>query len=101
MSFRPITKDEALAIHSAVVVRFGGIDGVRDEGLLESALAQPFQSFAGNDLYPTDGAKACRYVCGIIKDPVRRWQQTNRYRPHGHVPQVVRVRIQVIPCRAS
>ena len=44
MSFRPITKDEALAIHSAVVARFGGIDGVRDEGLLESALAQPFQT---------------------------------------------------------
>lgn len=32
MSFRPITKDEALAIHSAVVAKFGGIDGVRDEG---------------------------------------------------------------------
>ena len=31
MSFRPITKEEALAIHSAVVTRFGGIDGVRDE----------------------------------------------------------------------
>lgn len=40
MSFRPITKDEALAIHSAVVAGFGGIDGVRDEGFLESALAQ-------------------------------------------------------------
>ena len=68
MSFRPITKEEALAIHSAVVARFGGIDGVRDEGLLESALAQPFQSFAGIDLYPTDEAKACRYAYGIIKD---------------------------------
>ena len=40
MSFRPITKDEALAIHSAVVAKFGGIDGVRDEGFLESALAE-------------------------------------------------------------
>ena len=68
MSFRPITKEEALAIHSAVVARFGGIDGVRDEGLLESALAQPFQSFAGIELYPTDEAKACRYAYGIIKD---------------------------------
>ena len=64
MSFRPITKDEALAIHSAVVARFGGIDGVRDEGLLESALAQPFQSFAGIELYSTDEAKACRYAYG-------------------------------------
>ena len=43
-------------------------DGVRDEGLLESALAQPFQSFGGIELYPTDEAKACRYAYGIIKD---------------------------------
>lgn len=68
MTFRPITKGEALAIHSAVVARFGGIDGVRDEGLLGSTLAQPFQSFAGIELYPTDEAKACRYAYGIIKD---------------------------------
>ena len=67
MSFRPITKEEALAIHSAVVARFGGIDGVRDEGLLESALAQPFQSFAGIELYPTDEAKACRYLTASSK----------------------------------
>ncbi len=40
MSSRPITKDEAIAVHSATIVRFGGIDGVRDEGLLDSALAQ-------------------------------------------------------------
>ena len=68
MSVRPISKDEALAIHSATVARFGGIDGVRDDGLLESALAQPFQSFAGVELYPNDEAKACRYAYGIIKD---------------------------------
>ena len=41
---------------------------MRDAGLLESALAQPFQSFAGIELYPTDEAKACRYAYGIIKD---------------------------------
>lgn len=68
MSVRPISKDEALAIHSATVARFGGIDGVRDDGLLESALAQPFQSFVGVELYPNDEAKACRYAYGIIKD---------------------------------
>ncbi len=68
MSARPITKEEVLAIHSAAIERFGGVDGLRDEGMLESALAQPFQSFAGVDLYPSDEAKACRYAYGIIKD---------------------------------
>ena len=51
MSFRPITKDETLVIHSAVVARFGGIDGVRDEGLLESALG--VGSLAGSPLRPS------------------------------------------------
>ena len=30
-----IDKEAALAIHSAAIARFGGLDGVRDEGLLE------------------------------------------------------------------
>ena len=68
MSVRPITKAEALAIHSAAIARFGGVDGVRDEGLLESALAQPFQSFAGVELYPSIEAKAGRYAYGVIKN---------------------------------
>lgn len=68
MRFRPITKDEAIVVHAAVIAKFGGVDGVRDEGLLESALAQPLQSFDGAEFYPTDEAKACRYAYGIIKN---------------------------------
>lgn len=68
MRFRPIAKDEAIVVHAAVIAKFGGVDGVRDEGLLESALAQPLQSFDGAELYPTDEAKACRYAYGIIKN---------------------------------
>ena len=36
-----LTVDEALAIHEAVIDRFGGCGGVRDPGLLESALYRP------------------------------------------------------------
>lgn len=68
MSGRPFSTEEALAIHAASIARFGGADGVRDEGLLDSALAQPFQSFSGKDLYPDDVAKACRYAFGIIRN---------------------------------
>lgn len=35
------TMDEALALHQQVIARFGGTDGVRDQGLLESALFRP------------------------------------------------------------
>ena len=49
-------------------MRFGGLRGLRDEGLLDSALAQPFQTFDGADLYPSAIEKACRYAFGIISD---------------------------------
>lgn len=52
MSAPALSKDVILETRSAVIAGFGGLDGVRDEDLLESALAQPFQSFGGRDLYP-------------------------------------------------
>ena len=35
------SRDDVCAIHSAAIARFGGLDGVRDEGMLASALASP------------------------------------------------------------
>lgn len=32
-------------IHSLLIAEIGGLDGIRDEGLLESAVSAPFQSF--------------------------------------------------------
>lgn len=68
MSGPTITREAVLAIHSETIARFGGIDGVRDESLLDSALAQPFQAFSGQDLYPGPVEKACRYAFGIIRN---------------------------------
>ena len=62
----PLDKAAVLQIHSAAIARFGGPDGVRDEGLLESALAQPFQTFGGEELYPSIAQKAARYAFGIV-----------------------------------
>lgn len=63
-----IDKETALLIHSAAIARFGGLDGIRDEGLLELALAQPFQMFGSEDLYPTIARKAARYAYGIASN---------------------------------
>lgn len=68
MSEPTITREAVLAIHSEAIARFGGTDGVRDENLLDSALAQPFQTFSGQDLYPGPVEKACRYAFGIIRN---------------------------------
>ena len=56
------------AVHQEMVTRFGGLPGVRDDRLLESAVAQPAQTFDGTDLYPTVASKAACYVYGLTRD---------------------------------
>ena len=61
-----LTKEQVLLLHKSIYERYGGSFGVRDEGLLESALETPFQTFAGQDLYPTDMDKIVRFGYGLI-----------------------------------
>lgn len=63
-----LSSSEVLFIHSAVIEETGGSHGIRDLGLMESALAQPRQSFGGNDLYPTIENKAAALFCSLIKN---------------------------------
>lgn len=51
-----------LRIHARQIERFGGTPGLRDAGLLESALAQPQATFAGLLLHPTIPAQAAAYL---------------------------------------
>jgi death on curing protein len=53
-----ILLDDILAIHEKSLMDYGGGNGVRDLGLLESAIARPFQTFGGEDLYPDAFTKA-------------------------------------------
>lgn len=61
-----LSKRQILMLHSALVAQSGGLDGIRDEGLLDSALNVPFQTFAEQDLYPTILEKAVRLGYGLI-----------------------------------
>ena len=45
-----ILVEDALKLHDKSIDDFGGAKGIRDTGLLESALARPFQTFGGEDL---------------------------------------------------
>ena len=65
---RKLSKEQVLLLHTQLIEEFGGTDGVRDYNLLESALETPFQSFAGEELYPTIQAKAARLGYGLIKN---------------------------------
>ena len=60
-----VSKSMVLSIHARQIERFGGTPGVRDEGLLESALAQPQATFGGDFLHPTISEQAAAYLYHI------------------------------------
>ena len=63
-----LTKKQILMLHSQLIEETGGINGLRDEGLLESALETPFQYFGETALYPSIMEKAARLGYGLIKN---------------------------------
>lgn len=59
------TVEQVIRIHSKVIARTGGLDGIRDRNGLESAIAVPLQTFDGEELYPTDLEKIARLGYGL------------------------------------
>jgi death-on-curing protein len=60
-----ISKEAALAMHNRQLAEHGGIEGVRDEGLLESALARPQNLFVYSDTAVTIPRMAAALAYGI------------------------------------
>ena len=63
-----ISVSEAILIQDILIEKFGGTRGIRDRGLLESALARPFQTFDNKDLYPTIVKKAAALIESILRN---------------------------------
>ena len=63
-----LTLDEVLAIHAHQVSRYGGALGIRDRGLLESALAMPQATFGDEILHPSLHEQAAAYLFHIVKN---------------------------------
>lgn len=63
-----ILRDVALAVHRRQIAEHGGLDGVRDEGLFESALAKPQNLYHYNDPKPTLAEIAAAYAYGIARN---------------------------------
>ena len=61
-----MTYQEVLEIHAILIDKFGGANGVRDEGLLQSAIFRPFATFDGIDLYPSPVDKAAAIFESIV-----------------------------------
>ena len=63
-----LSKSQVLFIHDQLIAETGGSPGLRDEGLLDSALNAPFQTFGGEDVYPSLQQKAARLCFGLVKN---------------------------------
>jgi death on curing protein len=63
---RCVTLDDILYLHQRVLEQSGGAAGVRDRGALESAVAQPMMTFAGQELYPTLADKAAALGFSLV-----------------------------------
>ncbi|MEK6257349.1 MAG: type II toxin-antitoxin system death-on-curing family toxin [Planctomycetota bacterium] len=63
-----LDKEEILFIHADQIERYGGGLGVRDDGLLESAIAQPRATFGGQWLHPTLFEMAAAYLFHLVEN---------------------------------
>ena len=65
---RRLTLSQILSMQDILIKETGGTEGIRDEGLLDSALHTPFQTFDREYVYKTLEAKAARLGYGLIKN---------------------------------
>ena len=63
-----LSKRQVVMLHEQLICETGGSTGIRDDGLLESALEAPFQEFGGVSVYPSVQQKAARLGFGLIKN---------------------------------
>jgi death on curing protein len=63
-----LSLDQVISIHNELIDTFGGSYGIRDIGLLDSAIHQPLTSFGGEMLHPDLASKAAAYLFHIIKN---------------------------------
>ena len=63
-----LTKNQIIKLHQVLIRTSGGALGIRDEGLLDSAIKTPLQTFENIELYPSTLDKAMRLAYGIIKN---------------------------------
>ena len=63
-----LSKRQILLLHEQLLSQTGGLPGLREEGLLDSALSAPFQSSEEVEAYPSLPQKAARLCYGLVKN---------------------------------
>lgn len=63
-----VAVDDVVRLHTQLIKTTGGIDGIRDHGILESAIAAPLQTFGGEELFPGIVDKIARLGYGLASN---------------------------------
>lgn len=63
-----LTVEEIIALHAKLISKTGGSEGIRDRGLLESAVNSIYSGFGDTELYPSVEEKAARLAYGLISN---------------------------------
>ena len=65
---KQLSVSDVMTLHRLLIRETGGTPGLRDQGLLESAVNSPYQTFGGIDIYPNLPRKAAQLGFGLIQD---------------------------------
>jgi death on curing protein len=63
-----LTTAEVIRLHEDVIAASGGLPGVKNLGLVDSAVAQPKMTFGADDLYPSVAEKAAALAFSLAKN---------------------------------
>ena len=63
-----IRTDEIISLHRKLICQSGGLDGIRDDKLLDQSANSPYHTFGGQHLYPTVQAMAAHLAFSLIKN---------------------------------
>lgn len=65
---RCLSVSDIIVLHQKVIDKTGGSHGIRDIGLIESAVSRAFATFGGSDLYETVEAKIAATTYGLVSN---------------------------------
>ena len=63
-----LSTQKVMQLHRFLMQVTGGLDGLRDEGLFDSAVQSPFATFGGQELYPSIEEKAAKLGVTLTKN---------------------------------
>lgn len=63
-----LSTQKVMQLHQFLMQETGGLDGIRDEGLFDSAVQGPFATFGGQELYPSIEEKAAKLGVTLTKN---------------------------------